>query len=61
MNFTFYNQGTISVFNPNKTVYVDGKAMSNLDFHLSMVAEANRRDVYIVNNRNKEVQPKVAN
>ena len=56
MNYTFFNQGTVTTFNPEKkTTGRDGSSISLLEFHQQLVAESGRKDVYILNQKGKEV------
>lgn len=60
MLYTFYNQGSISTFNPDKMIVVPTGRQTNLEFHLEIVRDAHRRDVYIMDNKGRELQVKVA-
>ena len=56
MLYTFYNQGSISSFNPDKLIVGPKGRQTTLEFHLDIVRESQRRDVYIVDHRGREVQ-----
>lgn len=56
MNYTFYNRGAVSTFNPKQTVKgPDGSSITMLDFHKELVHTTGRRDVYITDNKGREV------
>ena len=56
MKYTFYNRGSVTSFNPVKMTYgTDGKPVSMLEFHKELVRDANRRDVYITDQKGREV------
>lgn len=54
--FTFHNRGSITPFNPKQqTKDASGNPVTMLEFHMELVREADRRDVYIVNHKGKDV------
>jgi hypothetical protein len=54
--FTFHNQGTIAFFNPGKkSTDSRGNVTTLLELHKELVRNASRKDVYILNNRGREV------
>lgn len=57
-HYTFHNKGTISSFIPNKRVMGDdNRPTTALNFHLHLVEEADRHDVFILDRNGREVQP----
>ena len=56
MNFTFHNNGTITSFNPNKmTKDSSGKRILCIDLHKELVRAANKRSVYIMDQKGRDV------
>lgn len=58
MNYTFFNQGVTTPFNPHKKTTVLGQTMTTLELHQDLVRAAGRRDVYILDNKGMEVDCK---
>lgn len=54
--YTFFNQGTTSFFRPEKRVTLNSKPVSNLELHIDLVNQAQRRDVYILDHKGREVK-----
>lgn len=50
--YTFHNAGTRTAFNPNQQVAGGG---TMLDIHVELVNAANRRDVYIIDHKGRDV------
>lgn len=55
MNYTFYNQGVPTPFNPDKKTTVLGQTMTMLDLHKDLVRSAGRRDVFITDHKGRDV------
>lgn len=54
--FTLHNSGTITSFNPDKTIIgLDGKPVSMLEFNKELVRNSGRRDVFILDHKGREV------
>ncbi len=56
MNYTFHNRGSVTSFNPQKK----SGNITLLDLHMDLVRDAGRRDVYILDNKGREVECNVA-
>lgn len=54
MNYTFHNRGSIVSFNPNKRMFENG-GITMLDYHMELVRDAGRRDVFILDHKGREV------
>jgi hypothetical protein len=55
MNYTYFNRGVPTPFNPDKKTTVLGQTMTTLELHKDLVREAGRRDVYILDHKGREV------
>jgi fructose-1-phosphate kinase PfkB-like protein len=57
MYYSFYNSGTVYFFKPGKPAYDirDGVKRSALEFHTMLVNEANRVDVFILDDHGNMV------
>lgn len=59
--YTYHSAGTVTPFNPDSSVKgPDGAVAKALDIHLELVEQADRRDVYILDHKGREVLPAVA-
>lgn len=55
--FTFHNRGSVTAFNPEKaTLDSAGDRVTTLELHKELVRDANRRDVYIMDHKGREVE-----
>lgn len=58
--YVFSNTGTLSEFDPNRMIFDnlnDGKRVSLLEFHLDLVRQRNRKDVFVIDSRGNIVNP----
>lgn len=56
MNFTLFNGGSITSFNPDKkTTDAAGNRVTMLELNKEFVRESGRKDVYILNHKGREV------
>lgn len=56
MKYTFHNSGTVTSFTPDKLTKDNaGNRVTTLELHKELVREANRRDVYIMDHKGRDV------
>jgi hypothetical protein len=56
MKFTFHNRGTVTSFTPDKLTKDNaGNRITTLELHKELVRDANRRDVYIMDQKGRDV------
>lgn len=55
MNYTFYNRGVPTPFNPDKKTTALGQPMTMLELHKELVRSAGRRDVFITDHKGRDV------
>ena len=57
MKYTFHNRGSVTFFIPDKaTTDNAGNRICPLELHKELVRVANRRDVFIMDNKGREVE-----
>lgn len=54
--FIFFNMGTPLPFNGNQNLELDGNKIPALEYYKELVKAENRRDVYILDHKGREVR-----
>lgn len=56
MKYTFHNRGSVTSFIPDKLTKDNaGNRITTLELHKELVRDANRRDVYIMDHKGRDV------
>ncbi len=56
MKYTFHNRGSVTSFTPDKLTKDNaGNRISTIDLHKELVRDANRPDVYIMDQKGRDV------
>lgn len=53
--YTYVNQGNYHAFNPSHVTSNKGQKITLLDLHKELVKQANRKDVYLLDAKGREV------